>query len=230
MAKLTLGSMVTDARGSVGGTVYSRNKGGAYSRARVAPINRNTPAQTLVRANFASNAKSWSGVLTQPQRTAWTAFAAANPRVNILGASIILSGIAMFQSLNQVLSQIGETNITDPPPDLSVPALAAPNNLSPTSGATMLIDTAAQVVVAGAKYYIFMTRPLSPGTTPQTSDFRFLDTKAAVAAATSIDVTADYEQLYGSWLPGASIGALVASVNTATGALTPGLRFNAISS
>jgi hypothetical protein len=226
MAKLTLGSMVTDARGSVGGVVYSRNKGGAYSRARVAPINRNTPAQTLVRANFGANSKGWSASLTAGERTAWTAFAAANPRVNILGASIILSGIAMYQSLNQVLSQIGQGNITDPPPDLSVPALAAVTGGTAASAATVSLTTNAQAVVADAAYYIFATRPLSPGSTPQTSDLRYVTTANAVAAATTVDISDEYVALFGTFNSGASIGLAVSTVNEVSGAVTPALRFN----
>lgn len=223
--------MVTDARGSVGGVTYSRNRGGAYSRARVAPINVRSTKQTQVRANFAANSKAWSGTLTAAQRTAWTNFAASNPRVNILGAPIIISGLAMFNSLNQVLTQLGSAAELDPPADLSVPALATVTGCDTDAAlSTVMFTSAVQAVVANAKYYVFATRPMAPGKTPQQSDYRFLQAIAGTAAAVLIDVSAAYVASYGAWTAGASIGTLIASVNTDTGAVTPGLKFNTISS
>lgn len=230
MAKLTLGSTVTDIRGSVAGTVYSRNKGGAYARGRVAPINRNTPKQSLVRNNFALNAKLWSGTLTGSERAAWVAFAAANPKVNVLGASIIISGIAMMQSLAQVQSQIGSAFVATPPADLSVPTCAAVTGATAVAATPLIeLNTATQSTVAGVKYYIFATKPLAPGKTPGTSDYRFI---AAIAPASSGAVTVfttPYVAIFGAWAAGASIGVLAATVNTVTGAVTPGLTFNIIS-
>jgi hypothetical protein len=231
MALLTLGSMVTDARGSVGGTVYSRNKGGAYARGRVVPINRATPKQTVVRNNFAANSKLWSGTLTATQRAAWTAFAAANPSVNVLGASIILSGIAMMMSLNQVLAQIGATLIDTPPANLNVPALATVTGATATAATPLIeLNTASQSVVSGAKYYIFATAPLAAGKTPTSSAYRFMGAYAASSAATVVAFTTAYSAAFGAWTAGASIGVLAATVNTASGAVTPGLTFNIVSS
>lgn len=229
MALLQLGSVVTDIRNSIGGVTYSRNRGGSYSRARVAPLNPRSAAQTSVRQNFALNSKLWSGTLTAAQRVAWTIFAQNNPVTNVFGASKILSGNAMLMKLNQVLKQIGAAPITDPPTDLSVPALAAvlAYDGSGSPGA-LLVTTAAQSVTAGVKYYIFATRPLPPGRTPQTSDYRYIKTTAAVAAAVSIDITDAYEAMFGEPTAGTLTGVLVATVNTASGALTVGTQVSGL--
>jgi hypothetical protein len=230
-ALIGLGSVVSDIRGSIAGTTYSRNKGGAYARARVAPINRNTPAQSLVRANFAANAKLWSGTFTASERAAWTAFAAANPLVNILGASIIVSGLAMAQKLNQVLAQIEAAPITSPPPDLSVDALAASTGATAVSGTHVIkVTTDAQTAVTDADYYLFATAPLAPGKTPQASQYRFVGQYSSVAANVDIDFSATYNALFGSvWIAGQSIGVLVATVNNVSGAVTPGVVYNILS-
>jgi len=226
MALINLGSVATDIRGSVAGVTFSRNKGGSYVRQKISPVQPRTPAQTLVRANFAANSKLWSGTLTVSQRAAWSFFAQANPFTNVFGNSIIISGMAIMQKLNQVLAQIGVAPIVAPPPDLSVPALAAPSGITAdTTGPDLEVNTAAQSVVAGAKYYIFATKPLAAGRTPTSSDFRFIAAKAGVAAATTIDITSDYFGIFGSAAPGQTVGVLVATVNVDTGALTPGLRF-----
>lgn len=231
MALITFSAAISDARNSNGGVVFSRNLGGAYMRARVAPVNRRTPAQTLVRANFAANSKAWSQLLTASQRSAWTFFAQANPLRNVLGASIIVSGIAMFQKLNQVLAQVGSAMITDPPIDLSVPALAAPIDLDGNAGGPGLtVNTAAQSVVAGAEYYIFASPPMSPGKTASVSDMRFIGAYPSVAAAVIVDIYAAWSALFGppAGAGGQTVGALVGTVNTTSGAVTPGLRLNTI--
>ena len=226
MALITLGSVATDIRNSIGGVTYSRNKGGAYARARVVPLNPQTTAQTTVRANFANNSKAWSGTLTAAQRTAWTNFAAVNPYVNVLGASIILSGIAMFQSLNQILSQIGSAQETDPPPDLSVPAIAASSSVEADStGPTFVVNTAAQAVSATTSYYVMATGTLSPGKTPQSSDFRYLGLYAPVAAAVTVSLLAQWVANNGALVSGTVIGVRVAQVNLATGAILPAISY-----
>jgi hypothetical protein len=230
MALMKLGIVATDIRNSVGGTVFSRNLGGAYTRARVAPVNRNTPAQTLVRSNFGNTSKLWSSTLTADQRAAWTLFAQNNPMVNVLGASIIVSGIAMFNRLNVVLAQIGSPPILDAPPDLSVPALAAPLDLMANYSTPQIkIDTDVQTVVADAAYYIFATGPLAPGKTPPTSGYRFMTSQPPAGTETDIDITSWWEAKFGTIPTGASIGARVSFVNTMTGALTPGQIFWALS-
>jgi hypothetical protein len=230
MALFTLGATITDARGSVGGTVFSRNKGGAYGRARVAPINRNTPAQTAVRNNFGLNTKLWSSSLTADQRAAWTAFAAANPMINRLGASIVISGIAMFMKLTQVLTQLGTAYNANPPADLSVPAVAAPTGATAVAATPAItIQTAVQAVVTDASYYIFATGPLAPGKTPGTSDYRFLAAVQPVAMAAAVDVTSAWVALFGTLAINQSIGFSVATANTSTGATTSGQSFNIIS-
>lgn len=231
MALIQTGAVVNQIRGSVGGTVASRNLGGAYMRARVAPVNRRTPAQQAVRANFAINSKAWSGLLTADQRAAWTFFAQANPLVNVLGASIIVSGLAMYNKLNQVLSSIGFPNISDPPADLSVPTLAAIDGVVSVSGTQhVTINTEIQAVVADASYYIFAAPPMAAGKTASSSDFRALAAFGPSAAAVAIEVGSQFIARFGAFIAGQSISVMVATVNTASGAVTPALKYNTIAS
>lgn len=200
-------------------------------RAKISPVQPNTPAQTLVRANFGANAKVWSGLLTADQRSAWGFFAAANPLVNVFGASIIISGLAMLMRLNQILAQIGAALITDPPPDMSVPDLAAVTGASAESGAqTVEFQTDVQATQAGAKYYVFATGNLSPGATPQKNQYRFLAAYPSTTTLLQVDVSAAWLAKFGAVQAGASIGFRIGTVNVATGALTPGIVVNIIAS
>lgn len=231
MALLQFGSIVNAARNSIGGVTYSQNRGGAYSKTKPIPTQPRTAAQRNVRANFGTNAKLWSGTLTDSQRSAWTFFAQGNPYSNIFGQSKILSGMAMMMKLNQVLAQISVTAILTPPSDLSVPALAAATGVEGTvsSGniATLLVDTDAQSVVAGARYYIFATRALKAGKSAGTSDYRFIGFFPGVAAAADIDIVTPWSAVFGTAAAlNTHVSVLVATVNHSSGALTPGLKFD----
>jgi len=46
-----------------------------YARRYVVPHNPRTPAQALMHRLFAALSRDWLGLLTPPQRDAWTAFA-----------------------------------------------------------------------------------------------------------------------------------------------------------
>lgn len=233
MAKINFGAAVLDARGKLGGMVYSANKGGAYIRRKASPTGTTTAAQALVRANFGANAKMWSAAFTATQRSAWTFFAAANPVSNVFGNSIVLSGLAMAQRLNQVLNQVGGASESDPPADLSVPTMLAPETV--TAGQTagvmdvLKFATAAQVLVPGAAYYVFATGQLSAGKTPQKNDYRFIGSYVAIAAAIQVSILDNWLAIFGTTAPvGNVVGILIATVNTTTGAVTPGLKFTAI--
>lgn len=229
MALITFGTNITDARGSAGGSVYSRNKGGAYIRARTVPINPRSLKQQTVRNNFGANAKLWSGTMTGAQRAAWIAFAAANPLVNILGASIIVSGLAMSQKLNQRLAQMGIAAIVAPPANLNVVGIVVPTALAAVHGAgSVTLTTAAQPAPAGTSYYVFGAPPMSAGKKATSSAYRYLATVAPTAAAVSITVGTAYTAAFGSFLANQNINLIVAQINIATGAVTPGLPFSAI--
>lgn len=92
MALIKFGGGITEMRGSIAGNVYSRNRYGAYARARTVPINPNTALQQAVRATLAVLTVRWSQTLTAVQRTAWNLYAANVTMTNKLGEAINLSG------------------------------------------------------------------------------------------------------------------------------------------
>lgn len=116
MAILIPGAMVAEARGSIGGVTFSRNKGGLYAKNRVSGVNPQTTRQTDVRADFASLISDWGLVLTGTQRTAWIDYAAASPILNRLGQSIFISGLNWFTRTNVALLQASLSRVDDPPP------------------------------------------------------------------------------------------------------------------
>ncbi len=86
--------------GSVGGTVYSHNRYGAYIRARSIPVNVNSDRQVAVRNVLRNLAIAWENVLTPVQRAAWDEYAANVVWQNKLGDSVSLTGLAHYIRTN----------------------------------------------------------------------------------------------------------------------------------
>lgn len=229
MAKVNYGQTVNDARGKLGGTVFSKNRYGAFTRRKVTPINRNTPAQSLVRTNFATLSKAWSGTLTADQRAAWVSYAQTYPRLDIFGASITLSGANMYISLNQRLLQAGAALITTPPATNIVTPIAfdATSWEPETSGIATFQQTAAAAAVT-LKFYVFGAKPLAPGRVAQQSDFRFVGVYAGVAGPypNGISVGADYVAKFGAMPLGKNVAVLVSTIDTTSGLITVGTQMS----
>ena len=100
MALIKFGGGITEMRGSIAGNVFSRNRYGAYARARTKPINPNTGLQQAVRACLAFLTDRWSATLTGVQRAAWNLYGANVVMTNKLGESINLSGFNHYLRSN----------------------------------------------------------------------------------------------------------------------------------
>lgn len=93
--------------GSTGGTTWSRNRFGAYTRSRSVPVNPNTARQVLARNAVNSITIAWQNTLTQVQRDAWNVYAANVSWLNALGQSVNLTGLNHFIRSNALRVQNG---------------------------------------------------------------------------------------------------------------------------
>ena len=121
MALLKFGGGITEMRGSIAGNVYSRNRYGAYARARTKPINPNTERQQLVRSAISAMTTRWSQTLTPAQRTAWNLYGASVVMTNKLGESINLSGFNHYIRSNAFRSAYNKTIIDAGPTIFEIP-------------------------------------------------------------------------------------------------------------
>lgn len=126
MASVRFGAGIVDARGSISGQVFSRNANGAYIRARTAPTQPNTPAQTAQRIQFGSRSSSFA-TLTDAQVEAWDAAAKGElgAYTNRLGIPSQYTGAQLYNSLNGILDALGEARISDPPAVAMLPEFEA---------------------------------------------------------------------------------------------------------
>lgn len=101
-------NIIADARGSVNGTTFSRNKAGAYMRNRTYPVNPNSTRQQAVRAAMNNLAFNFQ---TFPRETvnSWNEIAATYPAFNKLGEEYIQSGKQLYVSCGLNLIAAGIT-------------------------------------------------------------------------------------------------------------------------
>lgn len=123
MTTIRYGPIVADARGSTGGTTFSRGPFGAYTKARVAPTNPNTDKQAAARALLSTIVDRWMTVLTVAQRDAWNAAVQAFTVPNRIGDAIHLTGMQWYIRCNILLDLTGQALVAVPP---IVPIVPAP--------------------------------------------------------------------------------------------------------
>lgn len=116
MSIVTFGPLVTGARGTIAGTIFSANKSGPYARGWNRGPNPRTSNQTSQRRTTGYMSGAWRS-LTQLQRDAWDTWAAlpAQEKFNSLGESYFPSGFNWFVCINTRLSLVGRALRVSPP-------------------------------------------------------------------------------------------------------------------
>lgn len=205
--------------GKLGGTVFARNKGGAYARNWVNPINPNTTRQQNVRTAFANLVQSWKNLSAADQQ-AWEDMAPQYPYINRVGEASEYSGQQLYLHLNMNLQVVGSTTLSSP---------LVPQNFTETqlNGIQMelalgVLDTATVALTANGTadeaVIIEMTTSVGGGITkPAKGLFKQVQIETSAAAATNINVLASYQALYGDPEEGANVWCRCWMINKNTG-------------
>jgi hypothetical protein len=127
MAKVVFGSIVNDARGSIGTNIYTHNRSGPVVRLQSTKTYIHTSGRDYAWSNMLAVRTMWHSTLTQTERNNWNAWATAQNRVHTSLAQTALSGQQWFLKLNRTLYG-GTFPINHlPPVNLDV---TQPNNLA----------------------------------------------------------------------------------------------------
>lgn len=163
MARIKFGMMMTDARGKLGGQVFTKTRSGAAVRTKVTPSNPQTASQGSVRSAFGIFSQGWNG-LTEAQRQSWNSAVDEYKRTNVFGDQYKLSGKNLYMSINQNLSTIGVAAVDN------VPEIKTTAGITLDSASMNLADDEldiSSVVVGsystGSKIVYEATAALSPG-------------------------------------------------------------------
>lgn len=135
--------------GSIGGSVYSRNRFGAYIRARSIPVNPNTDRQVAVRNAVRALAIGWQTILTQAERDAWAVYAANVTWKNRLSQDVKLTALNQYVRSNTPLL-VGAFARIDAAPTIMDLAQAEQSLSAIASEATQLITVTVDVAAPWA--------------------------------------------------------------------------------
>ena len=124
MARIKFGMMMTDARGKLGGHVFTKAKSGATIRTKVTPLNPKTSAQSEARSALGANSQAWR-TISETQRLAWNSAAQEVSKTNAFGDTYFPSGKNYFTAVNNNLRNVGGGILIDPPALVQMPGLAS---------------------------------------------------------------------------------------------------------
>lgn len=195
MAKIQFTAFLADARNKVAGTVFSKNRYGAYTRTKVTPVNPNTTAQAEVRARLAARATAWRG-LTELQRQSWIDAAPSFPFTDIFGNSKILSGQALYNKLNLQLAAAGRSPISTAPTPVAIPSLVSLDITSDAGTPTLSMAAGLTPVPAGFTLVVQATPSYGAGISFVKNKFRQVDAIAAATAVSAYDLLPAYQNVF----------------------------------
>ncbi len=215
MAKIKLSAIVSEMRGKLNGSVFSKNRGGAYVRTKVTPVNPQTLAQGNVRAALTNLSQAWKS-LTEAQRLAWNSAVSQFTSTDIFGDIKTPSGINLFNKLNLNLTAIAAPPISVPPLAVSVGyfdtlTVAADQSASTIAATfTTVGESADQTVIVEA------TPCVSAGKSFVKSEFRQIGTFAGNGASPQA-LGAMWAAKFGSLVTGQKIFVRLKFVDKNTG-------------
>ena len=211
------GAAVVDGRGKLNGWVFAKNRGGAYARVKVTPVNPQTAKQMTVRARLASLATAWRG-LTEAQRDSWREFAQDHPYNDIFGDVRTLTGLQMYEKVNLNLLAAGVATIDDPVLFEGVPgAFVTTMSVDASTGAVSFdFDIFGGAVYTDQTLIVQATRNLSAGKNFFKPEFRQIAALLNPASGPT-DVSAAYAAVFGAPVDGQKVALRVYAVDNTTG-------------
>lgn len=195
MAKIKFGMMMTDARGKLGGQVFSKNRAGAYVRTKVTPSNARTVAQQASRSILGNLSTAWNG-LDAAAVKAWNAAVDEWKKTDVFGDLKTPSGKNLFIELNKNLLQSNQSQLTLPPEK---------DDVSDYTGTSVEVNTTAKTITFGSfttipdntVMQVWATAPISNGISYVKNRLRVIAylPKGAISGSVAYDA---YEAKFGN--------------------------------
>jgi len=227
MAKTKLGATLADARNAAGGIVYSKNQFGSYIRQKVSPVQPRSTHQMAARARLQDLATRWANTLTDAQRAAWIALAAANPVIDVFGDSQVLTGLQFYVRVNRNIIAAGGTRIDAAPANQNVTALLTLSLTADVSDNKINVTFTPTPLGASEKLVIYATPPLSSGRAFAQNFLKYIYASAA-AQVSPVDVTNEWRTRYGDFQAAQRITIEACILNSTNGAASATLQATCI--
>lgn len=214
MAKIKFGAIGVEMRNKMGGSVFSKNRGGNYVRNKVSPVQPRTSYQQNQKANLANNSSQWRG-LTAAQMATWNTGTAAFPYTDVFGDVKTLSGQQLYVQLNNRLVAAGQARITSCPSPVSVPQAKLTAAAAAAGAATFTVTVSDATVPTGCSLMIWATPELGLGITFVKPKMRQIGTTTLTAGVANIKTI--WTNRFGSLVAGKNIWVRAVYINNTTG-------------
>ena len=210
MAKIAYGAAVSNIRGKVSGTIFSKSRSGPTLKAYAVPKNPRTQAQTTSRSNFA-RASAQYAALTQTQKDGWADYAAGLTYTDhVSGETYTPTGSNVFTGLASKFLQVnpaGTIPVATPPSHFTGDTVT----VTATGGSGKLIFTANAANTEGVTTEILLQKLRSAGRTPAPDGYRTKQFNVFATGSLVLNVT----------LSSGYYAAAIRFVNRTTGQETP---------
>lgn len=174
MSKVAFGVVITDARGKIGGGVFTKTRSGSVLRRRAIPTNPGTALQTLTRATITLLSRAWAS-LSDAERDTWTAYGQSITRnQSVSGQSYHPTG---FNSYIELGAKYRHVNGGGTPPDTAPEGAYVDDTITVafTGGVLEVSTDPSAANGAGFSTEILYQKLRTAGVAPRASAFRHLD-------------------------------------------------------
>ena len=215
MAKIILQQAFAEISGKLNGTVFAKNRGGAYMRTKVSPVNARTSAQLQARNLLSGYSQAWRN-LTQAQRDAWNAASSDWSLATVFAQGATATGHGLFVTLNTNTNLAGGTSLTLPPNKVGAAPVQELNGATAVAGGDITLDMLPAAVPVGHTMYIESTQGMSAGISNANSKYRFIGTIAA-GGQTDENISDSYAAKFGELSAGQKVFFRIKFININTG-------------
>jgi len=196
MARVTYGESITEYAGSIGGVTFLRNASGPIAKLRSRPPVNPSPDQSTYQTRMAFLVAYWP-TLSQANKDAWDAFAAAHDHTTPWGVEKTLSGYQWFLScnLNHLIEY--DTPLSSPPAWV---AMSPPNTFTLTATSTYLSCIWSPAYDPAYRLRFYLTLPLRQSSLKLRRSFFYVGYSAIPGPIDSVSLTGWFETLVNvSW-------------------------------
>lgn len=213
MAVITPSSLISEIRGSVGDVTYSRNRYGAYVKAKLVQPASSTADQVLRRDALAAGVLSYHS-LADDEFKAWKAYVDEKLRSKNISRKITLAAFNEYcgRYVNRSLIEGVATGFSPWPSVRNFPYIESVSQ----SFESIIVDFFSENFQSGTSYVIYATPPVEQSIRYiNKSNYKVLTYISADTATESLDIFSMYDAVYN--LTGANaqnrIGLAVKAVN-----------------
>jgi hypothetical protein len=111
MARITFSAVINSVQGSVGGSVFQKNKSGFTLKNKSINVDSSTEKQILSRSFVSAIQNAWQS-MTDAQRNEWSIFANFYPVLNKNNRNVKLTGGQLFMKYNLIRMNAGFSILT----------------------------------------------------------------------------------------------------------------------